>query len=64
VILNNDDTKIEQYMNAMHRDTDVLLNCDTCKRLFFTDHAIALKRHNLKISILCNRCKKGEITNG
>ena len=58
MMLNNDDTKIEQYYNSMSRKTDVMLNCDDCKRLFFTDHKIALQRHELKLPILCNRCRK------
>lgn len=59
MILNNDDTQIEQYMNAMHRNSDVMLNCDSCKRLFFIDYTIALKKHNAKLTLLCTRCKKG-----
>lgn len=62
MMLNTDDTQIEQYTNAMHRKSDIMLNCDTCKRLFFTDHKIAIQKHNLKLPLLCNRCKKEEPT--
>lgn len=57
MMLNNDDTQIEQYYNSMSRHSDVMLNCDNCKRLFFTSHKNAIKKHDAKLPLLCNRCK-------
>ena len=56
--LNTDDTEIEQYVNSMHKDTDVMLNCDDCKRLFFMDLTIARKKHEAKLPLKCPRCQK------
>lgn len=56
--LNNDDTKEEQYINSMHRKTDIMLNCEKCQRLFYIDSNIANKRFDNKIPLLCMRCRK------
>lgn len=61
-MLNNDDTQIEQYYNSMSRPSDVMLNCENCKRLFFTSHRNAIKKHDAKLPLLCNRCNN--ITGG
>ena len=56
MMLNSDDTAIEQYMNAMHRSTDVMINCEKCSRLYYTNLNIAQKKHSAKIPLLCTRC--------
>ena len=56
--LNTDDTEIEQYLNSMNKESDVMLNCDICKRLFYTNRNIAIKKIDAKIPILCPRCQK------
>ena len=58
MMLNNDDTQMEQYMNSMHRETDVMLNCSKCGRLYFTDRKIAISKNDKNIPLLCNRCQK------
>lgn len=63
MMLNTDDTKQEQFINAMHRSTDVLLNCEKCARLYYTDHAIAKRKFDKKIPLLCPRCNKGVTQN-
>lgn len=55
--LNVDDTQTEQYINSMHRPTDVMLNCEKCARLFYVDFDIAKKRFDNKIPLLCLRCR-------
>jgi hypothetical protein len=55
--LNIDDTKEEEYVSAMHRDTDVLLNCEKCHRLFYMDKTVANKRFDNGLSLLCVRCR-------
>ena len=55
--LNTDDTKVEKYINSRHLETDVLLNCENCKRCFYADSKWANKRVDAGISILCARCK-------
>jgi len=57
MILNSDDTQQEQYINSMHKETDVLLNCEKCQRLFYMDFKIANKRSDNKIPLLCLRCR-------
>ena len=56
--LNTDDTWEEQFCASMHRDTDVLINCEHCARLFYIDYEIARKRYEKKIPLLCLRCRK------
>ena len=60
--LNTDDTKQEQYINSMNRETDVMLNCEKCQRLFYIDYDIAKKRYDNKIPLLCVRCRKEILT--
>jgi len=57
MMLNTDDTEIEQYINSMHRDSDVMLNCEQCARLFYIDYRIAKERYDTKIPLLCVRCR-------
>ena len=56
--LNIDDTKQEQYMNSMVRDTDVLVNCEECNRLFYINYNVGRKKIEAipPVKILCNRC--------
>lgn len=56
--LNTDDTELEQFVAEMHRDTDVMLNCSNCERLFYTNYNIAVKKYEVKMPILCPRCQK------
>lgn len=55
--LNTDDTFQEQYINSMHKSTDVMLNCESCQRLYYTDFKIAKRKHDKKIPLLCLRCR-------
>ena len=56
--LNTDDTLIEQYVNSMHRESDVMLNCEKCGRLFYRNADIARKEFDAHISLLCPRCRR------
>ena len=56
--LNIDDTFEEQYINSMHKATDVMINCEHCSRLFYMDDKIALDRLDHNIPLLCARCRK------
>lgn len=56
--LNTDDTFEEQFCASMHKDTDVLINCECCARLFYIDYEIGRKRWEQKIPLLCLRCRK------
>ena len=38
--LNIDDTFEEQYINSMHKESDVMINCEYCARLFYIDYKI------------------------
>ena len=58
--LNTDDTLQEQYINSMHRNTDAMLNCERCARLYYIDLDIAKRKHDKKIPLLCLRCRKIE----
>lgn len=56
--LNIDDTHEEQYINSMHKETDSLLNCMHCSRLFYMNNKIARDRLDHNIPLLCARCRK------
>ena len=56
--LNIDDTFEEQYINSMHKESDVMLNCEHCARLFYIDYEIGRKRLENNIPLLCLRCRK------
>ena len=56
--LNSDDTFEEQYINSMHKESDVMSNCECCARLFYIDYKIGRKRLENKIPLLCLRCRK------
>ena len=56
--LNTDDTKVEQYINGMHKESDVMLNCENCSRLYFEDYDLAKRKFDKKIPLLCMRCRK------
>jgi len=56
--LNSDDTFNEQYINSMHKESDVMINCECCSRLFYIDYEIGRKRLENKIPLLCLRCRK------
>ena len=56
--LNIDDTFEEQYVNSMHKETDSLLNCMRCSRLFYMDSKIARDRLDHSVPLLCIRCRK------
>ncbi len=56
--LNTDDTFEEQYINSMHKESDVMINCEHCSRLFYIDYEIGRKRLENKIPLLCLRCRK------
>ena len=58
MILNSDDTHEERYVNSMHKETDSLLNCMHCSRLFYMDSKIARDRLDHNIPLLCIRCRK------
>lgn len=58
MMLNTDDTPVEQYMNSMHRETDTMINCEKCARLFFIDHEIGRKKFINRVPLLCTRCNK------
>lgn len=53
--LNSDDTQEEQLINSMHKETDVLLNCMHCSRLFYMNNKIARDRLDHNIPLLCIR---------
>lgn len=63
MILNGDDTQIEQFINAMHRPTDVLLNCEKCARLYYADLKISQKRFDAGTPLLCTRCRREMLLN-
>lgn len=56
--LNIDDTFKEEYIVSMHKESDVMINCERCKRLFYIDYNIGRKKLENKISLLCARCRK------
>ena len=56
--LNIDDTFEEQYISSMHKESDVMINCEYCSRLFYIDGKIGRKRLENKIPLLCLRCRK------
>ena len=56
--LNTDDTFEEQYISSMHKESDVMINCEYCARLFYIDYEIGRKRLENKIPLLCLRCRK------
>ena len=56
--LNIDDTFEEQYINSMHKESDVMLNCECCARLFYIDGKIGRDRFDHNIPLLCIRCRK------
>lgn len=58
--LNIDDTQQEEYTNSMAKDSDVLVNCEKCKRLFYIDYKIGRKKIEAipPVQILCTRCNK------
>ena len=56
--LNSDDTFEEQYISSMHKESDVMINCEYCDRLFYIDYEIGRKRLENKIPLLCLRCRK------
>ena len=62
MMLNTDDTFQEQYINSMVKNTDVMINCERCERLFYINGDIGRKRLDAKIPLLCLRCRK-EIQN-
>ena len=64
--LNNDDTKTEEYVADMHRETDVLINCTKCSRLFYTDYKLASDKYlaNPHAAFLCVRCKNNKELSG
>ena len=56
--LNIDDAFEEQYINSMHKESDVMINCMHCSRLFYMDGKIGRYRLDHNIPLLCLRCKK------
>ena len=50
--LNTDDTFNEQYINSMHKETDVMINCEKCQRLFYIDYKVGRKMLENKIPLL------------
>ncbi len=58
MMLNTDDTQQEQYINSMHKPTDIMINCEHCARLFYIDYDIARRKYDKKIPLLCLRCRK------
>ena len=62
--LNIDDTFEEECINSMHRESDALLNCMNCSRLFYMNSKIARDRLDHNIPLLCIRCRKGYVING
>lgn len=56
--LNIDDNFNEQYINSMHKETDVVINCEQCSRLFYMNSKIARNRLDHNIPLLCPRCRK------
>ena len=61
--LNIDDTFEEQYVASMHMESDVMINCERCQRLFYINYEIGRKKLENKIPLLCIRCRKEEINN-
>ena len=59
--LNTDDTFEEEYINSMHRESDSLLNCMNCSRLFYMNSKIARDRLDHNIPLLCQRCRKEKL---
>lgn len=59
--LNTDDTQQEQIINSMHRDTDIMLNCERCSRLYYSDLIIARRKMNKGCSLLCLRCRREDV---
>ena len=60
MMLNNDDTELEQYSNYMASKLgkEILLNCEKCGRLFYRVLKIAryeFEHHKL----FCKRCRLG-----
>lgn len=56
--LNSDDTFEEQYVNSMHKVTDVMINCEHCSRLFYMDDKIGRDKLDNNVPLLCARCRK------
>ena len=56
--LNSDDTFEEQYINSMHKELDVMINCEHCSRLFYMDGKIGRDKFNHNVPLLCLRCRK------
>ena len=56
--LNIDDTHEEEYINSRYKESDSLLNCMHCSRLFYMNNKIALDRLDHNIPLLCTRCRK------
>ena len=56
--LNTDDTFEEQYINSMHKESDVMINCEHCSRLFYMDGKIARNKLDHNMPLLCLRCRK------
>lgn len=56
--LNSDDTHEEQYINSMHKETDCMINCEKCARLFYIDQKIGLSKLENNSPLLCIRCRK------
>ena len=56
--LNIDDTFEEQYINSMHKVTDVMINCEHCSRLFYMDDKIGRDKLDHNVPLLCARCRK------
>ena len=58
--LNIDDTFEEEYIASMHKESDVMINCEKCQRLFYIDYNIGRKKLENKSPLLCTRCRKEE----
>ena len=56
--LNTDDTFEEQYISSMHKESDVMINCEYCARLFYMDGKIGRDKLDHNVPLLCLRCRK------
>lgn len=62
MMLNNDDTRVEQYSNYTMSNipNNVMINCSKCSRLFFIPQKIGRDKLKLKLPLLCIRCRNEE----
>lgn len=58
MLLNNDDTQIEQYSNYMASKLpdNVMVNCEKCSRLFYIYRPYGIELFN-QHKLFCIRCR-------